>query len=97
MEKDVLRHRHPTFLTPTVNRVAKNLFEVSLEVAKSKLEDDNDDSEQPRPPRHKGHYSNPQSITLKDEMIEGSKIFGSAVVDGVVYNVSNSQNSSPCH
>jgi len=88
MEKDVLRHQHPTFLTPTVNRVAKNLFEVSLEVAKSKLEDD--DSEQPRPPHYKGHYSDPQSITWGDEMIEGSKIFGSAIVDDVVYNVSSS-------
>jgi DNA (cytosine-5)-methyltransferase 1 len=89
-EKDVLLHRHPTFLTPTVNRVAKNLFEVSLEVAKSKLDDENDDSEQPQLPRHRGHYSDPQHITWGDEMIKGSNIFGSAVVDGVVYNVSSS-------
>lgn len=97
-ERDVLLHRHPTFLTPTVNRIAKNLFEVSLEVAKSKLEDENENSEQPRLPRHRGHYSDPQNITWGDELIEGSKIFGSAVVDGVVYNASSSQhNLSPCY
>ncbi|KIM49346.1 hypothetical protein M413DRAFT_15448 [Hebeloma cylindrosporum] len=85
-EKDVLLHRHPTFLTPTVNRIAKNLFEVSLEVAKSKLEDESDDSERPRLPRHKGHYSDPQNVTWGDEIFKGSKIFRSAIVDGVIYN-----------
>ncbi|KAF8965236.1 S-adenosyl-L-methionine-dependent methyltransferase [Flammula alnicola] len=82
-----LPKENKTFLTPIVNRLAKNLFESSLEVAESMLHDGDDDGEHARVRRHKGHHSDPQEISWGRKLDdEDEDIYESAIVDGVTYS-----------
>ena len=77
-----------TFLTPNVNRIAKDLFKGSLEVAKFNHygEDHNIVSTKQR--RHQVHRANPAKIIWGERLAEdGPEMYSSVLVDGVTYQV----------
>lgn len=93
-EKEVLKHRSKTFLTEIVNRIAKNLFEVSLDVAESLADQDGGAEETYiKLPRFKAHYSDPLQTVWGETFTESAGTYWSAYVDGVLYKVSN---NAPC-
>lgn len=84
-EKEVLRHRNKTFLTPTVNLIAKDFFVGSL-LDTIPNHEEQDDSNSIKLPQYKAHYSDPLKITW-GPCFPNQKAFTSANVDGVVYKV----------
>lgn len=76
-----------TFLTPIVNRIARDFFEGSLEVAQSALDVDGDQEDTQHLRYHKSHYSNPEAISWGKRMKNCDGCYRSAVVDGVTYHV----------
>ncbi|KJA27122.1 hypothetical protein HYPSUDRAFT_212781 [Hypholoma sublateritium FD-334 SS-4] len=76
-----------TFLTPIVNRIARDFFEGSLEVAQSALAVDGDQEDIQRLLYHKSHYSNPEAISWGKRMKNCDGCYRSAVVDGVTYKI----------
>ncbi|KAF8911019.1 S-adenosyl-L-methionine-dependent methyltransferase [Gymnopilus junonius] len=85
-EKEVLKHRSKTFLTEVVNRIAKNLFEVSLDVAESLADqDDGTEGTYVKLPHFKAHYSDPQHIVWGERFTESARTYWSVHVDGVLY------------
>ncbi|KDR81704.1 hypothetical protein GALMADRAFT_239835 [Galerina marginata CBS 339.88] len=85
-EKEVLKHRNQTFSTPVVNWIARNLFEVPLEVAKSSFDTDTDNITHIVLPHYKGHYSNPSKITWRGKQ-KSAGIYESVDVDGIIYDI----------
>lgn len=77
-----------TFLTPIVNRIARDFFEGSLEVAQSALDNDANDDEDRETQYHKSHYSNPKVVSFKERLSGHEGHYQSAVIDGVTYTVS---------
>lgn len=84
-EIEILKHRNKTFLTTTVNEIAKDFFHGSLEAISD--QEDVDETAPVKLPRHKGHYTDPLKIVWGDSF-PGGKVFKSAIVDGIIYNVS---------
>ena len=76
-----------TYLTPVVNRIAKNLFKGSLEVAQSDLYDDDHDTVLVATRDYKGHHTNPKKIVWGDRLVDDEDIYDSVTVDGVTYCV----------
>jgi len=76
-----------TYLTPVVNRIAKNLFKGSLEVAQSDLYDDDHDTVAVTRRDYKGHHTNPKKIVWRDRLVDDENIYDSVTVDGVTYRV----------
>jgi len=81
-----LKPSEKTFLTPVVNRIAKNLFKGSLEVATSGLYEDHDVASK-KHRDYKAHATNPNKIVWGKRLVEGQDIYGSVTVDGVTYQV----------
>ena len=84
-----------TFLTPIVNRIARDFFKGSLEVAQSALDVDGDQGDTQRLQYHKSHYSNPEAISWGKRMRNCDGCYRSAVVDGVTYDVRFSNTIMP--
>ena len=91
-ERAVLKHHGRTFLTDVVNRIAKNLFEVSLDVAEALVDQDDEEVAQDLP-RFKAHYSNPGHMEWGKKFKGPGKTYWSLYIDGVLYTVSS--NSAP--
>ncbi|KLO19271.1 S-adenosyl-L-methionine-dependent methyltransferase [Schizopora paradoxa] len=97
IEREVLKHEHPTFVTSTVNRVAKGLFYCSLLVAG----EDPSMSNEPggfdgvtrvcAPREHLAtsvHYEDPSTITWGGSLLEyGAKRYKSVFLDGIEYSI----------
>lgn len=75
-----------TYLTSIVNRIAKNLFKGSLEVAQSDLHEDHNTVSVKRRD-YKGHHTNPAKIVWGDRLVDDEDIYDSVTVDGVTYRV----------
>ncbi|KAH9483930.1 DNA (cytosine-5)-methyltransferase 4 [Psilocybe cubensis] len=83
-EIEILRNRNnKTFLTATVNDIAKDFFHVAMEAIR---QEDVDETASVKLPRHKGHYTDPLKIVWGDSF-PGGKVFKSATVDGIVYKI----------
>jgi hypothetical protein len=76
-----------TYLTPVVNRIAKNLFKGLLEVAQSDLYDDDHGTVLVTRRDYKGHHTNPKKIVWGDRLVDDEDIYGSVTMDGVTYRV----------
>ncbi|PPR01483.1 hypothetical protein CVT26_015106 [Gymnopilus dilepis] len=83
-ERAVLKHHGRTFLTDVVNRIAKNLFEVSLDVAEALVDQDDEEVAQDLP-RFKAHYSNPGHMEWGKKFKGPGKTYWSLYIDGVLY------------
>jgi DNA (cytosine-5)-methyltransferase 1 len=88
-EREVLKHRNPTVVTPLVSCIAKTLFERTLSVA-GQLERD-DIEEDAAAANDVGadytHHGDPDSIKwLEPANVDG--YYQSVDMDGVVYSVS---------
>lgn len=75
-----------TFLTPIVNRIAKDLFKGSLEVAEFDHYEEEHDITSFR--KHKAHHTNPAKIIWGERLVEEEHIYSSVTVDGIHYQVS---------
>lgn len=77
-----------TFLTPIVNRIAKDLFKGSLEVAEfGHYEERHCDTTTTKRRQHKAHHTNPAKIIWGERLVEEEHIYSSVTVDGIHYQV----------
>ncbi|KAF8163400.1 S-adenosyl-L-methionine-dependent methyltransferase [Crassisporium funariophilum] len=83
---EVLKHSETTFLTPVVNRIARDFFEGSLEVATS-ISNDSDDNVSLKPRNFKSHYTNPDKIKLGNRFSDHEERYGKATIDGEIYQI----------
>ncbi len=70
-----------------MNRIAKNLFKGSLEVATSDFYENHDIASK-KQRDYKAHTTNPNKIVWGKRLVEGQDVYGSVTVDGVTYQVS---------
>jgi DNA (cytosine-5)-methyltransferase 1 len=77
-----------TFLTLIVNRIAKDLFKGSLEVAKSDYYEDDHRIVSVKRRQHKAHHTDPAKIIWGERVVGDEDIYSSVIVDGVTYRVS---------
>jgi DNA (cytosine-5)-methyltransferase 1 len=77
-----------TFLTPVVNRIAKDLFKGSLEVAEFGHDEEEYDITSTIRRKHKAHHTNPDKIIWGERLVEDEDIYSSVIVDGITYQVS---------
>jgi DNA (cytosine-5)-methyltransferase 1 len=77
-----------TFLTPIVNRIAKDLFKGSLEVAEFGHYEEGHDKTTVERHKHKAHHMNPAKIIWGERLVEEEHIYSSVTVDGIDYQVS---------
>ena len=84
-EKDVLKHRHETVVTPHVSTIAKNLFPRKLILAGEK--EDSQDSVRVFESDCVVHMDNPDSMSWGEPFSGQSAYFKSVTVDGVQYCV----------
>jgi DNA (cytosine-5)-methyltransferase 1 len=87
MEKEVLRHRNETVVTPVVARIAKSLFERALEVAGQSRFDEIDDDVAMEIDDVQTHHSDPKNMQWGERVFE-DKFYDTVIMDGVVYSVS---------
>lgn len=86
-EREVLKHRNPTVVTPIVSCIAKTLFERTLRVAGQLEKDDIEDDAASDVGADRIHHEDPHSIEWLDSTdIDGYYL--SVSMDGVVYSVS---------
>ena len=85
-EAEILKHSSSTFLTPTVNHIAQQFFEGSLEVLAPIL-DDMLDENSVNLRDYKSHPLNPRKMVLSNRLVKGKDVFGSVTIDGVAYKV----------
>ncbi|GLB34766.1 putative cytosine specific DNA methyltransferase replication foci [Lyophyllum shimeji] len=84
-EREVLRHRNTTVVTPVVSRIAKYLFKGSLEVAGSFAMDDADVATEMD--QIQVHHADPASMIWGHDDPEEGMYFRSVIMDGVEYFV----------
>ncbi|KAF9469258.1 hypothetical protein BDZ94DRAFT_1244081 [Collybia nuda] len=84
-EKEVLKHRNLTVVTPIVSRIAKNLFKGSLEVAGVTDFNEKDEDVAAEIDNTQSHHSDPESMQWIDEN-NGDGYVG-VIMDGVTYLV----------
>jgi DNA (cytosine-5)-methyltransferase 1 len=89
------KHKHKrvtparkTFLTPVVNRIAKDLFKGSLEVAEFSHYGEEHNTVSIKRRQHKAHHTNPAKIVWGERLVEDEDVYESVIVDGVTYRVS---------
>jgi DNA (cytosine-5)-methyltransferase 1 len=83
-EKEVLKHRNLTVVTPVVSRIAKNLFKGSLEVAGSNSFNDKDEDVAAEIDNIQSHHSDPESM----RWVRKNHNCLHVIMDGVTYSVS---------
>ncbi|KAF9473771.1 S-adenosyl-L-methionine-dependent methyltransferase [Pholiota conissans] len=75
-----------TFLTPTVNHIAKDFFVGSLEASESAFVHDADGG-LASAHHHKTHYSDPKQIIWGKRLQKHEAVYESAIIDGVIYSM----------
>jgi len=86
-EREVLKHRNPTVVTPLVACIAKTLFERTLSVAGQLQKDDVEDDVASDVGIDYMHHDDPESMVwLEPTRVEG--YYQSIDMDGVIYSVS---------
>jgi DNA (cytosine-5)-methyltransferase 1 len=89
LERDVLRHKNQTVVTPRVGRIAQGLFELTLRVAGQSSADDNDGNDDDLVQainQAKIHHQDPVSVQWV-EPADSAGHYNSVVMDEVVYSV----------
>ena len=89
-EKEVLKHRNSTVVTPVVAHIAKNLFERPLVIAGSLTFDDMDDHVAAEMDNIRAHRSDPKSMEWGDEDPMEPGYYSCVTMDGVTYWASTS-------
>ncbi|RDB21087.1 DNA (cytosine-5)-methyltransferase 1A [Hypsizygus marmoreus] len=86
-EKEVLKHRNVTVVTPIVSQIAKNLFKGSLEVAGVSNFEDMDENVAAQIDNVQAHHADPKNMIWGDGEPEGGMYYASVIMDGVTYCV----------
>lgn len=86
-EKEVLKHRNSTVVTPVVGHIASNLFKRSLVIAGSPTFDDVDDHVAAEIDNVRAHHSDPKSMRWGDSAEGVPGYYSSVTMDGVTYQV----------
>lgn len=91
MEREVLKHRNETVVTPIVKRIAKHLFTRHLDVAGEKPIEEIEEGLATEIDEIQAHHLDPKSmvwgdLVFKDE--DGISYYGDITMDEVTYSVS---------
>lgn len=86
VEREVLKHRNETVVTPIVARIAKSLFERALEVAGQSRFDEIDDDVAMEIDDVQAHHLNPKNMQWGEREFE-DKSYDTVIMDGVTYSV----------
>ncbi|KAG6814585.1 hypothetical protein H0H92_000114 [Tricholoma furcatifolium] len=84
-EREILKHRNSTYVTPIVSQMMKNLFSVPLAYAEPPVVED-DENILAEIDDVKAHHSNPSSMKWGPSTSKG--VFHSIIMDGVEYKAS---------